>query len=698
MPKKAPLAPPPPPPPPIVGYRQYLNRKYTRMPKKAPLAPPTAPPTAPPAPPPPPGRLKPYSNQSTKREVPKPPPPPPYLNQNPTEKPTCLLSHPTLLHTLSRRSGGNAKSECFSCGEQKCLVQDSTFHHYCTTCDVEFHRGCHKFPRKITHPYHPQHPLTFTSLDHETNFLSDGNIDQSFATTILSNSHALEAADISNPDNYGSVEMTTLSQSDILIYKCTWCGRTIQARWFYHCSICNFCLDLSCSQIIPRVVVPNPKSHHHSLVFYPRPLSIPCDACGLVNVLEPSYACFQCNYMVHQSCIDLPRVIKITRHQHRLFHTPYLQSIVPPCRVCYKTVDNKYGQYSCNHEDCSYVVHSKCATHENIWDGKELEWEPEETNGTGDIAPFEEVSSGMIIHFSHEHVLKLEKFNCLRDAEKQCQACILPINSLDFYSCTQCDFFLHEVCAGLLRKLDHALHVHTLVLDPSPQTRNDHNGCLVCSRKSTGFRYKCSKEKCALINRAQIDVRCILLPEYFTHKAHKHPLFISTSHKKGKIKICCQGCKEICMQSYLQCSLCTFAICYQCATIANEICYKFDKHPLTLCYGEEEVPEGVYWCEVCEKELNPTDNWFYTCNECCVTIHLQCLFGSSAYMKPGFTLYHHDTKMKVFRNGNNTRPFCVQCGQRCPSSVYYKFGWLGGKTYCSLDCFAAKGKPKLLST
>lgn len=67
-------------------------------------------------------------------------------------------------------------------------------------------------------------------------------------------------------------------------------------------------------------------------------------------------------------------------------------------------------------------------------------------------------------------------------------------------------------------------------------------------------------------------------------------------------------------------------------------------------------------------------------------------------LKPGFTLFHHDTKMEVVRNCRSTRPFCIQCDQRCPSSIYYKFGWLGGKTYCSWDCFAGKGKPKLLST
>ncbi|KAL0716951.1 hypothetical protein Bca4012_066273 [Brassica carinata] len=471
------------------------------------------------------------------------------------------------------------------------------FHYYCTTCDVEFHPGCHKFPRKLRHPYHPQHPLTFTFRNYETGIISDGNIDESFSCNVLSDSST------SDPKK-------SRSETDLVVEKCTWCSKDIEDNWFYRCSICKFSLDLSCFRNFPLQTIANPKSHPHSLLFYPRPLLTPCDACGLVNVLEPSYTCFQCNYMVHQSCIDLPRVIKITRHQHRLSHTPYIEAVTSPCRICYKTIDIKYGQYSCKHEDCAYFAHSKCATHENVWDGKELEWEPEESDEREDIIPFKTVGAYLIKHFSHEHLLKLEKYDGVRDGDKQCQACVLPINSRDFYNCVQCDFFLHEVCAGLLRKIDHALHVHPLELVPClpclpclpcPDSRYKFKsdlwrsyseiGCSVCTRKFSGFRYKCSKTKCVLQEGFQIDVRCSLVPDYFTHESHEHPLFISTSYK-GKNKICCEGCKEICMQSYLQCSVCNFAICYQCATIPNELSYKYDKHPLSLCYGEE-VRDGT---------------------------------------------------------------------------------------------------------
>ncbi|KAG5408643.1 hypothetical protein IGI04_004962 [Brassica rapa subsp. trilocularis] len=467
---------------------------------------------------------------------------------------------------------------------------------------------------------------------------------------------------------------------------CTWCGNYIPSSLpnpsstvFYRCSICNFCLDTSCARNNPPLTIENPKGHHHSLVFFPRPLLLPCDACGLVDRSAPSYACFQCNYMVHQLCVDLPRVIKITRHSHRLSYSPYL--LPPPnslCRICYKTVDIKYGQYSCKDEDCSYILHSKCATHVMVWDGKELEWEPEEVV-TEDIAPFKNVGDELIEHFGHEHHLKLEKYDSIRDAKKQCQACVLPIVLHDFYNCIQCDYFLHIVCAGLPRKLDHALHNHSIFLDPFPPPNDsdfNHLQCSACSRTSSGFKYKCYEKDCK-IHWFKIDVTCCLVPEYSTQKFHEDPIFIAPYNYDHEIYPC-NGCKRRLTKTRLQCTLCEFSICYECATIPEELHYKHDEHPLTLCYGEDT--DGKYWCEECEKQVNPSE-WFYTCNKCCITIHRTCLFGFYVYLKPGHTLkYNRATTVEVLGNSISTRPICSRDNdavmiERIVTNVLQELNW-----------------------
>ncbi|KAL0714840.1 hypothetical protein Bca4012_021819 [Brassica carinata] len=589
------------------------------------------------------------------------------------EEPRCPVSDPAQPHNLSTISSGDvykSTHNCFACGTNDVFrvniftmkpLELWRHRYYCTKCDLEFHKRCVKFPSKMIHPYHPQHPLTFTFLNHETGIMADtkyGAFCKFLSLSDLDMSQYLKSIGIRPKPN-------------IMFDTCTWCGHDL-GEWFYCCSICNFSLDFNCTINIPPLTIQNPKSHHHSLTLFPRPLLSPCDACGLINVLEPSYACYQCSYVVHKSCIDLPRVIKITRHPHRLHHIPSLPAKVRPCRVCYKNVDIKYGQYSCNHEDCSYVVHSKCATHEKVWDGKELEWEEEEAYQTEDFAPFKTVGDNLIEHIYHpHHYLRLEKHD--GGSEKQCHACIRPINTCyDFYNCIKCDFFLHEVCANLPRKLDHALHKHPLFLDTgTPADMSEFLSCSACTRFSSGFRYKCKERGCyrALYKPFVLDINCILVPEWFTHKSHEdHLVFISTSYSYDDDELICQGCKESIHVDHLHCTLCKYALCYKCATIPNEIYHKYDEHPLSLCYGETGV-DDVWWCEVCEERLDPTE-WFYTSSKNCTTIHHKCLFRDSAYMKSGHVF--GSARLEVVSNGSSSRPICSLCHQYCLDNVYFK--------------------------
>ncbi|AEE79881.1 Cysteine/Histidine-rich C1 domain family protein [Arabidopsis thaliana] len=428
-------------------------------------------------------------------------------------------------------------------------------------------------------------------------------------------------------------------------------------------------------EVMPRCVVSDPAQPHNFSHRSEQKVKHDCFGCGKSDVpweireRPLYYYCTICDLEFHKNCLEYP-------------------TKVSSCRVCYKNVDIKYGQYSCNHEECFYVVHSKCATHGKIWDGEELEWEDEESEQAEDIAPYKKISGSLIEHCWHQHhFLKLEKYEGTRDSKKQCQACMRPVNPHDFYSCIECEFFIHEVCANLPRKLDHASHNHPLYMDPYPIYDRMHMnlGCSVCFRYSSGLKYRCKKDGCSEGGKQfQVDVNCILVPECFTHESHaEHRLFISTF---GKDKRECQGCRWRHCQYLLQCVSCEFAICYTCATIPNELYHKYDDNPLSLCYGEKGV-DGTYWCEVCEEELDPME-WFYTNTKQCTTIHRKCILGDNVYMKSGHTFEHSSDEVKVVCHGSSSRPICHTCHKYCPHPVYFKVYMPDGTEVdiCSVNC------------
>lgn len=162
------------------------------------------------------------------------------------------------------------------------------------------------------------------------------------------------------------------------------------------------------------------------------------------------YICHQCSFVVHITCVGLPRVIQISRHIHRLFFTSSISLGIWSCGVCRQKIDGNYGEYSCL-KGCSYAVHSKCATKHDVWDGKELENQPE--NVYDSLKSYVEIGDGIIRHFSHPHHSMIfdEDIGKAYFEKKHCEACSLPLDDGSIYKCTQCDFVLHETCAHLPR-------------------------------------------------------------------------------------------------------------------------------------------------------------------------------------------------------------------------------------------------------
>ncbi|CAA7048166.1 unnamed protein product [Microthlaspi erraticum] len=455
----------------------------------------------------------------------------------PLTEPTCYHSDLTTPdHRLCRRYDSTL-SVCSACKGGH--LKGSWYYYYCATCNLEFHRGCHRFPPELIHPFHPSHPLTFVCLypDFDMSHLDHAWIDKSLQP----------GRPWSDGEDYASI-------SDKIGGKCKCCWRPLIGL-YYHCFKCNFSIDIYCTLHPPQMTITHLKSHEHTLTVFHTRIPLPSNACGvsLDKSNDIVYACLPCSYMVHKKCIYLPRVIKLTRHPHRLSFTSVLSSNDFPCGVCRQSVNVNYGQYSCN-EGCPNAVHSKCATRDDVWDGKELEGVPEEY---ADITePFTRIDEATIQHFSHDHHLSLHCNNNNRGKQenKFCHACIIPIMiSESFYVC------------NLL---------------------------------------ECVKSKSLL--------------------------------------------------------------CLKCATIPSVAYYKYDRHPLTLCCGEEDATNLRYWCEICESQIDAT-KWFYTCNHCQVTLHLRCLLGDTVYFKPRhrIKISGEEDEYEVVLNSGNSRPFCCRCSRRC---------------------------------
>jgi hypothetical protein len=124
-----------------------------------------------------------------------------------------------------------------------------------------------------------------------------------------------------------------------------------------------------------------------------------------------------------------------------------------------------------------------------------------------------------------------------------------------------------------------------------------------------------------------------------------------------------------------------------CASFPCEAYYKHDRHLLTLCYGDEkDTTSGQYWCEICESELN-ADDWFYTCDSCMITLHIDCLLGKDMYMKPGhiFEIGDDGDEVEIVHNDGNSRLICSECNLHCAQAWAFKM-IRGYKWYCTLNC------------
>ncbi|KAH7855979.1 hypothetical protein Vadar_031236 [Vaccinium darrowii] len=403
---------------------------------------------------------------------------------------------------------------CYGCEKP---ILDKSFYG-CKDCQFFLHQSCRDLPRELTHPYHPQHPLTFRPI----------------------------------PAYQGT------AICDICRGECN--------RFTYHCSLCKYDIDMKCALMGLSIQSSiDHTSHPHKLIPLQKESKFSCDACGEEHK-GASFLCTTCGLWINQKCASSPLNLKLPNHHHHTLSLSYFVSLEDyrsylSCEICSEGIHRRYWVYRCS--ECRCFVHFHCAVSakEHSMNNETKTEELDSTNSAKitsdavstvssrkknaqelddsvDIITQFIKNAGMqgkhkeaakITHRSHEHPLTyFEKtidhtanlsslLNRARNYEK-CNGCAQSISpSAPFYHCVQCHFFLHVWCAELpADELYHPGHPqHTLSLITwKPQGRR----CDCCRYRNNTLHYAC--EDCNYI----IDCKCASLPGVINHEIDEHTL------------------------------------------------------------------------------------------------------------------------------------------------------------------------------
>ncbi|KAF7147000.1 hypothetical protein RHSIM_Rhsim03G0013800 [Rhododendron simsii] len=554
---------------------------------------------------------------------------------------------------------------CYGC-QQPISISSSSFSYYgCKRCAFFLHKICAEAPDKMTHPSHPKHPLT-----------------------LLPNT----------PPNYNSSYAV-----------CDVCREPFN-RFTYHCALCNYDIDMKCALVVLTIQQSiEHTSHPHQLIPMHKESMFSCDACGIKHE-GTSFLCTTCGFWINQKCASSPLNLKLNnRHRHALsliYSIPGLFKEIH-CSICSKEIWRGSWAYSCS--ECHYLVHLHCAVSE-----KEHSTSNETENQSHDLGfnPINLSSSNLVTatsdadlpkvislpvpndpadmitqfikntaiqgkhegaaeieHGSHRHPLTLYEepidhalslFNVASNVPKCC-ACAQSI-SAPFYSCLDCEFYLHVWCAELPEELRHPAHFqHTLPLSNTARAGK----CKCCNLFASTLLYEC--KKCGFC----LDCKCASLPRVIKHESHdKHTLALRPTPSSGTCKSCSAS-----LRISFECWGCKFNLCVRCAILPRTVRHTFDKHPFTLTYSPRPYRTNYDFCEICEEGID-SDRWFYHCGECDQYLHTDCIlpvdqFSNMVYFpywKPINSRKHPHRLIGVAAHPNTS---CSLCGRSNADSDHY---------------------------
>ncbi|GLT32920.1 hypothetical protein SLA2020_075500 [Shorea laevis] len=467
---------------------------------------------------------------------------------------------------------------CSACQER---VDGSSYN--CLECDFCLHKSCAELPREINHPFHPSHPLI---LYEKSQYVQYGR------------------------------------------FVCNSCRKEKGKEFVYHCSACEFDLDIRCA-LIPYLIIGDFSklehfSHQHSLFFiqnhYIDPQYQSCFACeGPIS--GPICFCFDCNFFLHKKCFDLPLEIKhLSHHKHPLT----LLANPPPhhekccCRLCSKPC--KGFVYYCS--PCEFGIKAKYAFSDDVIKSKNHEhpftllsrpisFICDACGSDGEYCiPYVCTARNLVVHREcislprnilitrHDHpVSHIYYFLEEKEVKKRgCRICQNEINTeYGCYHCRGCDYFVHVNCA-----MYKDIFIQEYEVTDEIQNPNQINlGWLIGEPSIT-----------RVIKEKKIGEEVIAIEiEHFDHECK---LILCDDVKDEKY---CDGCRRSISTSFYYCAECNYILHKRCAELPKKTRHWAFKETFTL------EPYIEFKCDFCcfrgsgLRYGNDASNWF-SCISC----------------------------------------------------------------------------------
>lgn len=321
-----------------------------------------------------------------------------------------------------------------------------------------------------------------------------------------------------------------------------------------------------------------------------------------------AFICSRCGYCLHKTCAKLPlELFKYSLHSHNplILKFEYLRGKRFVCDVCGRVNHKDCFNYRCQH--CRFVIDIKCASL------------------SAPLSRGQRFKKSELYHFSHNHKLQLGYFK--KKDKLFCDYCPSQLSGLG-YSCSVCDFFLHESCFRqfLLEMIIpfHSLHSFVFMRDPR-------SSCHVCGLQIYGLGYSCVECEGKFLH----SICALSLRRPSLYKFHDHELYYFGRGITIKLRklgdyegFVCDKCSGCCLGPFYRCLECKINFHLECVPVPPLIKSRCHRHPVKLAESftvEGYDPEEQY-CDYCEKKRDPRDHAYF-CEECSDIFvgHVECV-------------------------------------------------------------------------